>query len=119
MVKYQPICLEVSCSNIVRSLQNATIYTAILTADGGQETAYYDINKEYFTKTYTCTDITKGMYFSNRDGCIWLINKILVPCPTPANYSQITVELTDIDGDNSLINTAEGISSGAPLPTAA
>ena len=116
MVKFQPICLEVSCSNIVRSAQNATIYTAVLTADGGQETAFYDETTNYSTKTYTCIDIEKGMYFSNRDGCIWLISKIVVPCPFPSNFSQITVELTDIDGYNSLLQASEGDSSGAPLP---
>jgi hypothetical protein len=34
----------------------------------------------------------------------------------PANFSQITVELTDLDGYNSLVNASEGFSSGAPLP---
>ena len=121
MVKYQPICLEVSCSNIVRSTQNPTMYTVVLTADGGQDIAYYnsdilETEENYSIKTYTCADITTGMYFSNRDGCIWLVNRIIVPCPSPSTYTQVTVELCDIDGYNSLLRVSEGFSSGAPLP---
>ena len=120
MVIYQPLCLEVSCSNIIRSTTNPNMYTVTLTADGGQQIAYYNYeNNEqaYTTKTYTCFDISTGMYFSNRDnGYIWYINNIIVPTPIPKNYTQITVELYDIDGYNSLINVSEGYSSGAPLP---
>ena len=120
MVIYQPLCLEVSCSNIIRSTTNPNMYTVTLTADGGQQIAYYNYeNNEqaYTTKTYTCFDISIGMYFSNRDnGYIWYINNIIVPTPIPKNYTQITVELYDIDGYNSLINVSEGYSSGAPLP---
>ena len=121
MVKYQPICLEVSCSGITTSTEDPTLYTVVLTADGGQETAYYnsdtlETEATYSLKTYTCADITTGMYFSNRDGCIWLINRIIVPCPSPSTYTQVTVELCDIDGYNSLLRVSEGFSSGAPLP---
>jgi len=120
MVKYQTICLEVSCSNIVQSTQDPKVFTVVLTADGGQETAYYnsdefDTQETYTVKTYTCADIEVGMYFSNRDSSIWLINRIIVPCLSISNYTQITVELYDIDRYNSLIDASEGYSSGAPL----
>ena len=67
MVTYQPICLEVNCISVIYVSQN--IYRCILTADGGQETAYYNSNtiesdSTYSIKIYTCADIQVGMYFN-------------------------------------------------------
>ena len=116
MVNYQPICLQVSCSNIITTTSNT--YTVTLTADGGQETAYYQgapSENSYKIKTYTCYDITIGMYFSNRTGCIWQIQQVISKPSAPSNYTQARVILLDINGYNSLLDTSDGYSSGAPL----
>ena len=117
MPVYQPICLEVSCSDIIRSEDDPRIYTVVFTADGGHETAYYDSDSEtnYSIKTYTCVDITTNMYFSNRDNYIWKVNLIVLPCLEASSYTQATVELLDIGAYNSLANPSEALSAGEPL----
>ena len=81
MVNYQPICLEVSCSNIIINPSVPDVYRVTLTAEGGQQIAYYDPDNEieanYLTRLYTCKDIKVGMYFSNRDNYIWRITNII------------------------------------------
>jgi len=110
MVGYQQIALEVLCSNIKYTSPN--IYTVDLVADGGQEIAYYDSSANYLITLYTCCDINTDMYFSNRDGYLWKINRIVIPCLIPSTLTQITVELYDIDGYNTEINPIEGLYNG-------
>jgi len=109
---YEQIALEVICSNINYTSPN--IYTVDLVADGGQEIAYFDSSGNYLIRRYTCVDITTDMYFSNRDGYLWKVNRIVIPSLTPSSLTQITVELYDIDGDNSEFDPDEGFNNGGP-----
>jgi hypothetical protein len=112
MAGYQQILLEVTCLNINYTRPN--IYTVDLVADGGQEIASYDSSGNYSIKLYTCFDITTDMYFSNRDGYVWKINRIITPSLSSSSLTQVTVELYDIDGYNSQINPVEGLDNGGP-----